>query len=104
MERFSYDLIQAAAKHPGLSIKSIYHRGSRLASPLFAIFVIPRVLRQARRFDVIHLGDPMLSLAGWLVKKILHKRVAVTVHGLDITYPNWLYQRYLRLFCLLFPH
>ena len=98
MERFSYDLIHAAHRQPDLSVSAIYHHGHRLTSPLFSILVIPRVLWQARRFDVVHLGDPMLALAGWLVKTIWRKQVAVSVHGLDITYPNTFYQLYLRLF------
>lgn len=98
MERFSYDFLQAASRHPALSIKALYHRGSRRTSPLFALLVIPRALWLSRRFDVIYLGDPMLAAAGWLVKVIWRRPVAVTVHGLDIVYPHPLYQLYLRLF------
>ncbi|MFH1353903.1 MAG: glycosyltransferase family 4 protein [bacterium] len=98
LERFSFELIRAVSKHPNVNSEIIKHTGSRLTSPLFIITVIPRALLAARRADVVHLSDPMLSLAGWLIKKILHKPVAVNVHGLDITYPNFLYQTYLRLF------
>lgn len=58
----------------------------------------------SRRVDVVHLGDPMLSLAGWLIKAIWRKPIAVTIHGLDITYPNVLYQTYLRLFLRSFDY
>ena len=98
MERLSWESINELKKKPQLKITVLAHHGSRSTSPLFAFTVIPRALRAARQADVVHLGDPMLSLVGWLIKKIRHKPVAVTVHGLDITYGNPLYRLYLKLF------
>ena len=104
MERFGHDFIQAFQQHPALLVETICHRGSRSTSPLFSLLVIPRAFWQSRQVDVVHLGDPMLSLAGWLIKTIWRKKIAVTVHGLDITYPNAFYQIYLRLFLRSFDY
>lgn len=104
MERFGHDFIQALQQQPELSVQTICHRGSRSASPIFALLVIPRALWQSRHVDIVHLGDPMLSLAGWLIKAIWRKEISVTVHGLDITYPNILYQSYLLLFFRSFDY
>lgn len=104
MERFGHDFIQAIKHHPSLSVQTICYRGSRAWSPLFSLLVIPRALWLSRRADVVHLGDPMLSLAGWLIKTIWRKPIAVTIHGLDITYPHPLYQTYLRLFFRSFDY
>src|SRR5581483_9452936 len=60
--------------------------------------VIPRALMAARYADLIHLGDPLVSFTGWLIKKVTRKPVAVTVHGLDVSYPHSLYRLYLSLF------
>jgi len=43
--------------------------------------------------DIIHLGDAFLSPLGLIIKIISRKRVMVTVHGLDLTYKNWFYQK-----------
>jgi glycosyltransferase involved in cell wall biosynthesis len=53
----------------------------------------------ARRVDVVHLSDAVLSLVGVLVKAVSRTPVVMTVHGLDLTFPNAVYQRYLRWFC-----
>lgn len=98
MERLSYKLIQAVSNSKSVKTQVIAHHGSRRTSPLFIFYSIPKVLSAAKDADVIHLGDPMLSFTGWLVKLIFKKPVAVTVHGLDISYPNPLYQLYLKLF------
>ncbi|MEP7051762.1 MAG: glycosyltransferase family 4 protein [Pseudomonadota bacterium] len=63
----------------------------------FLPYVVLRVAFTAHRYDVIHLGDAMLGVAG-LVPRLLGRKVAVSVHGLDLTWPNPLYQAYLRLF------
>jgi glycosyltransferase involved in cell wall biosynthesis len=53
----------------------------------------------ARRVDLVHLSDAVLSLVGALVKLVSHTPVVMTVHGLDLTFPNAAYQWYLRWFC-----
>ena len=98
MERFSYDLIQAASSHPSLTTNHLTHNGPRNTSPLFVFLIIPKAIFVARNYDAIHIGDPILAIVGWLTKLILRKKIIVTVHGLDISYPNALYQLYLRLF------
>lgn len=98
MERLSYEMAAALQYQPGVKLSVLRFRGPRLLSPLFNIMVTPGALAFGAVADVIYLGDPMLAWVGWLVKKILHKPVAVTVHGLDITYGNFFYRYYLRLF------
>jgi glycosyltransferase involved in cell wall biosynthesis len=53
----------------------------------------------ARRVDVVHLGDAVLSLVGAVVKAISRTPVVMTVHGLDLIFPNAVYQWYLHWFC-----
>jgi phosphatidyl-myo-inositol dimannoside synthase len=98
MERFSWELIRHLKKSPALDVSVLAHRGTRRTSPFFAIAVIPRALWAARRCKVVHLGDPMLSLVGWLIRHVYGRPVAVTVHGFDVSYRQRLYQLYLRLF------
>jgi len=46
----------------------------------------------AKKIDIIHLGDGLLSPLGLILKKLFHVPVVVTIHGLDITWRFWLYQ------------
>lgn len=62
-------------------------------------FILPYFLIRAslllllrRDIDVIHLNEGFLSILG-LVLRAFAKPISVTVHGLDITYKNKIYQR-----------
>ncbi len=60
------------------------------------IFFFPRAffqsLREAKNYDVILLGDGVLAPVGWMLKIMTGKPVISILHGLDITYPFFLYQ------------
>jgi glycosyltransferase involved in cell wall biosynthesis len=64
----------------------------------FLPYVILRVAFTAHRYDVIHLGDALLGIAGLVPRVFLKRKVAVSVHGLDLTFRPWIYQSYLKLF------
>src|SRR5688572_30036281 len=89
MERLSYELIEAFSYRKDVAVSQLANNtkvgtsftAARFRSALFAFLVIPRALLAARRVDVVHLGDPVLSLAGWLIQWIWKKPVVVTVHG-----------------------
>lgn len=98
MERLSWELTARLSQQPEIKGTIIAHGGHRLLAPLFILSSLPRVLTAAKGVDIVHLGDPMLSLVGFAIKKILKKPVAMTVHGLDISYPNPFYQLYIRAF------
>jgi glycosyltransferase involved in cell wall biosynthesis len=98
MERLAEEYIAALQKRDDIELTVIAHRGSRYLLPLFLLTACARALIAARRADIIHLGDPLLAKIGWFIKKIHSKPVAITIHGLDVTYANPLYQLYLRLF------
>lgn len=102
MERLSYELIQSFSPSaqrivnetkPGKSLLS-----TRVRSLLFALSIIPKAIAASKRADIVHIGDPVLSFVGWCIMRIRHIPVVVTVHGLDVSYNNVLYQLYLRLF------
>jgi len=71
--------------------------GSQAHLVWFLPYVFLRVAFTAHRYDVIHLGDAMLSAAGFL-PRLFGKKVAISVHGLDLTFRPRLYQAYLKLF------
>ncbi|HTQ03898.1 MAG TPA: glycosyltransferase family 4 protein [Polyangiaceae bacterium] len=64
----------------------------------FLPYVSLRVLLTGQKYDVIHVGDPMLTFAGRLGRAVWGKKVVVCVHGLDLVYESKLYQAYLKAF------
>lgn len=107
MERLSFELIrsfpQATAivneTKPGKSLVS-----TRLQSIAFAISMLPKAIKASKNADIVHIGDPVLSFVGWCIARIRHIPVVVTVHGLDISYSNPVYQAYLKVFFRSFSH
>lgn len=98
MERLSYEFINQLKQDPQVDARVIAHTGSRSTSPLHIIKGFFQAIKDARNSDVIHIGDPMLSATGWALKAIFKKPVAVTVHGLDLSWNFPPYQMYLKLF------
>lgn len=106
MERLSYELISHLQKISVIRLDTLVNKthpsvplwASRIRSVFFSIAVIPLGIIHSYRADVVHLGDPVLSLAGWLIKKITGKPIAITVHGLDVSYSSRLYAMYLNMF------
>ncbi len=105
MERLSFELIRSLQEKKELvvlplvnSVQSGSLFVSRVRSILFILLIIPRALFMARDADVVHLGDPVLSLVGFCIQKLKRIPVLVTVHGLDVSYSSLIYQAYLRLF------
>lgn len=67
--------------------------------PIYFVYAMARMVPALvlGRISVLHLGDPALAALAWL-PRLFGVPVAVTVHGLDITWPSVVYQAYLRLF------
>lgn len=73
-------------------------RRSQLHLVWFLPYVVVRLALTGHRYDVIHLGDALLGVAGLVPRALFKRPLAVSVHGLDLTFPNRLYQAYLSLF------
>ncbi|HEY3235568.1 MAG TPA: glycosyltransferase family 4 protein [Polyangiaceae bacterium] len=93
MESLSYSLLTGFPEPK----TTITLRRSQKHLIWFLPYAFWRVALTAHCYDVIHLGDAMLSAAGFL-PRLFGKRVAVSVHGLDMTFAPRLYQLYLKLF------
>jgi phosphatidylinositol alpha-1,6-mannosyltransferase len=96
MERLSYELINNMQKL--FPCKTITWGYSQKYLPIFLLIASVRSLYylSSRKIDLIHIGDALLSPFGLLLKKITGRPVAVNLHGLDMTFPNRLYQRIIR--------
>lgn len=65
----------------------------------FLPYALIKTVCIAGKYDIIFVGDALLSIIGFFTK-LFHKKkkVLVNVFGLDITFKNPLYQLYLKLF------
>ena len=92
MAKMSYQLGQELAKLTDVRI--IAYKKGKLFFPFFLVYALARSCIMARRDKVviIHLGDVALAPLGLVLRKLLRRPVTVTAHGLDVTYPNRLYQ------------
>jgi glycosyltransferase involved in cell wall biosynthesis len=93
MQKLSQSLTKEVGKLTPTS--TIYWGGSTLFVPFFivyaflrAVFTVPR----SNHVKLIHLSDALLTPLGLALKSLLRVPVVVTVHGLDVTYDNRLYQ------------
>ena len=56
------------------------------------LFFKASILLMTKKYDFVWLCDGLLAPLGVVFKKLFSAKVAITVHGLDITYANKLYQ------------
>lgn len=94
MQNLSYHIASELAGHEQLELVS--WGGSAAGLPWFAVVSTFRLMTGLLRGQVrvLLLGDPSLSWLG-SIAKLCGIRVAVVVHGLDITYASGWYQLYL---------
>ncbi|TSC72441.1 MAG: glycosyl transferase family protein [Parcubacteria group bacterium Gr01-1014_38] len=93
MENLSAEFVAAVSRKTRTRL--IANRHGKKALPWFLPWAAFQMTRMAPQADVIHLGDPLLTLL-LLARLGLQKPVTVTVHGLDVLYPSPLYQALLR--------
>jgi len=96
MEMLSYNLTTSIGKITRTRI--IANTRGKKYLPIFFVAAFFEALSSAKQFDIIHIGDPVLSKLAWLLKKLTKKPIVIEVHGLDILYESKFYQWYLRMF------
>jgi phosphatidyl-myo-inositol dimannoside synthase len=92
MARFSYSLGSELEKiGPSWTIAN--GLGKR-ALPLFLPYSLATavLVSKKRGISLVHLGDALMAPLGLAVKKLTGLPVTVTVHGLDLTFDNVVYQ------------
>lgn len=92
MERVSYELYTEISKIANTEL--IKWGGSNK----WLVIIIPYFFLKAcwilmkKNIEVIYIQDGLLSPLGFILKKIFRTPTVITIHGLDITYKNWIYQ------------
>ncbi|MBA3285936.1 MAG: glycosyltransferase family 4 protein [Nitrosopumilus sp.] len=93
MEKVNYILSEELKKRVSTHVISL--RGSQVWIPVFFITSFFKVIYLNNKYKItnIHLGDGVLSPLGFILKILLNKKTTVTIHGLDVTYKNKIYQK-----------
>jgi glycosyltransferase involved in cell wall biosynthesis len=92
LENYSYNLINEFEKQ-GSTWKITFSK-TKIHLFWFLPYCFFKALLMIRKYhiDTVHLCDAVLSPAGLLLKAMTGRNVTTSVHGLDITFPNRLYQ------------
>src|SRR3989344_8391149 len=92
MEKLSYEVTTGVAKLTDATI--LANTKGKKYLPIFipTSFLQSLVIIPKKKVSSIHISDPVLATLGWILKKLFNKKVAVTIHGLDVTLDNRLYQ------------
>jgi glycosyltransferase involved in cell wall biosynthesis len=92
LESYSYNLIKCIGEHHAVSKVVLGKPRKHLFWFMpYALLKAVQLIKKDRVLR-IHLCDGFLSIIGVLFKCLLPVTVSVTIHGLDITFRNWLYQ------------
>lgn len=98
MENLSFNLLTYFKRRADCQVQTIILKRSQYHLLWWFPYATFLAAIKARHADVVHLGDPVLAWIGFFVKFFYRKPVAVTVHGLDVTFPSLIYQWYLKFF------
>lgn len=92
MQKFSYDF--AVNMNKFRNVYTISWNRSNLTLLFFVIYALfySAYIIKTRNIRLVHLGDGLLSPLGVLLKFIHPVIITITVHGLDVTLPNRIYQ------------
>ena len=75
-------------------VKTIANGRGKKFLPIWMPYTLVKSLFLMPKYDVILLGNALLAHMGWILKIIYRKPVVVVVHGLDLTFQNWCYQKF----------
>jgi len=94
MENQNYKLALWLSKHS--DIKLVSNKFGKIFLPVFLpyAFLKAAFLLMTNKYDVIVLGDGVLSIVGWALKFVTGIPSICTVHGLDLTYNNGIYRKF----------
>ena len=61
--------------------------------PIFWLIAFFKWIYLVRKVDIIYIWDGSISLIGYLLWKLFKKEIYITIHWLDITWQNKIYQK-----------
>ena len=92
MQRQSFELAKALSGKAEVEVIAWGHSQAFLPFFIFYALLKSAYLIPAKKIEIVHVGDALLSPLGHLLKSIFGIRAVATAHGLDVTFPNRAYQ------------
>lgn len=93
MQKQSYELICHAEKHHKVH-KLVYdHKSGKLKFLLNLHSQIRKILDENPTISMIHLNDGLMVFFAYAIRKITKIPIIATIHGLDIVFPNRIFQK-----------
>ncbi|MDD5616297.1 MAG: glycosyltransferase family 4 protein [Candidatus Methanoperedens sp.] len=91
MEKFSFNFFTYFSRIAPSELIAL--KKPQILLPIFYIYAFTKAFFiNQKKIEIIHLGDALLSPLGVLLKMSKNVPVTVTVHALDVIFPNRLYQ------------
>lgn len=101
METYSYELSKELSKYINLH-KIVWKKSQKWLFYFIPYSIIKSIfLIRKKNIELVHIGDPALSIIGYILKKIFKIPTICNIHGLDIIYNSVIYQWYLKKFLKL---
>lgn len=91
MEKFAEDFYKSLSQKAEVTL--IANRIGKKYIIVFFFKVLLYLIANARRFDIIHFNDAILSPLIPVIHLFSNAKITVTVHGLDIVYDKFGYQK-----------
>ena len=91
IERQNYEIFKSLSKENNVGL--IANTKGKKMLPIFGIFTLMKLFSILYKYDIVLLGDGASGIIGWIIKFFSQKPVVCIVHGLDLTYPNVIYQK-----------
>jgi len=95
MEKQSFELIHGMSQFTKVHMLVYENKGSRLWFFLTLAYRIRKICRQHKGINVIHFNDGLMAAFCLFHRGYNHLIKTVTLHGLDVVFPNKFYQRYI---------
>jgi len=96
MQKQSYELINGLSRE--MVVESLIY-SDKYPKLLFFLSIIPRIIfrfLKDRNISVIHANDGLMALIISPICFLLPVKMAVTIHGLDVVFPNYFYQLWVK--------
>lgn len=93
MEKLSYHLVESTRARSDAQVNAIvWKHNQRFLLCFFFVALFASVRIGSKGIDIVHIGDPVLAWLGVFLRAIFRVPIVITVHGLDLTYPFFLYR------------
>ena len=95
MEKQSFELINGMKTH--IKVHAIVYEGQESKITFFRLLNqrIRQVCKTNPGISIIHFNDGLIAAFSLFHTGYAHLKQCVTLHGLDVVYPNWIYQQYI---------